>query len=108
MNGVYRVEMLGPYGWEAVATAFFEDGRYKAASENHYTIGSYEVHGNRIEISVVSVQHGEARTVFGQKKKEMHLVFEGEVKGDEINGQARDDNGSYQISFRVTRLADLP
>ena len=107
-NGIWKVEMLGPYGWEPVATAFLEDGKYRAASENHYTVGNYEVSGNRIEISTVGVQHGEARTVFGEKKKEMNLKLEGEIEGDEIKGQARDDKGAYQISFRATRLADLP
>jgi hypothetical protein len=54
------------------------------------------------------VQHGQARTVFGEKKKEMDLKFEGEIEGDEFKGQARNDTGAYQIWFRSTRLADLP
>ncbi len=108
MNGICKVEMLGPYGWEPVATAFLEDGIYRAASENHYTVGSYEVSGNRIEISAVAVRHGKARVVFGEKKREINLILEGEIKGDEIRGQARDDKGSYQVSFRITRLSDLP
>ena len=107
-NGIWKVEMLGPYGWEAIATAFLEDGKYRSASENHYTVGNYEVSGNRIEISAVGVQHGKARTVFGDTKKEMDLIFQGEIKGDEIKGQARDEKDAYQISFRATRLADLP
>jgi len=107
-NGIWKVEMLGPYGWESTATAFLEDGKYRSASENHYTVGNYEVSGNRIEISANGVQHGEVRTVFGDKRKEMDLKFEGEIEGDEIKGQARDDKGTYQISFRTTRLADLP
>ena len=100
--------MLGPYEWESVATAFLEDGHYRAASGNHYTVGSYEVSGNRIEISAITVQHGKARTVFGDTKKEMILMFEGEVDGDEIEGQARNDKGAIQTTFRFTRLADLP
>jgi len=106
-NGIWKVEMLGPYGWESMATAFFEDGKYWAASENHYTVGTYKVSRNRIEISAVGVQHGKARTVFGSKKKEMNLKLEGKIKGGEIKGQAQDDKGAYQISFRCTRLADL-
>jgi hypothetical protein len=54
------------------------------------------------------VQHGKARTVFGKKKKELNLKLEGEIEGDEIKGQAQDDKGAYQITFRCTRLADLP
>jgi len=108
ISGIWKVEMLGPYGWESVATAFLEDGKYRSASENHYTVGNYEISGNRVEISAVGMQHGKARTVFGEKKKEMDLKFEGEIEGDEIKGQVRDDKGAHQISFRTTRLADLP
>ena len=72
LNGIWNVEMLGPDGWEATATAFLEDGKYWAGSENHYTVGNYEVSGNRIEISSAGVQHGKARTVFGKKKKKIN------------------------------------
>ena len=106
-NGIWKVEMLGQDGWEAIATAFLEDGTYRAASENHYAAGNYEVSGNRIAISAAGVQHGEARTVFGEKKKELDIKLEGEIEGDEIKGQAQDDKGTYQISIRLTRLADL-
>jgi hypothetical protein len=108
VNGIWKVEMLGPYGWESVATAFLEDGTYRGASENHYTVGNYEVSGNRIEISTAGVQHGEARVVFGKKEKNLDLKLEGEIDGDVITGQARDDKSAYQITVRITRLADLP
>jgi hypothetical protein len=107
INGIWKVEILGPYGWEPIATAFLEDGKYRSASENHYTVGNYEVSGNRVEISVASVQHGKARTVFGEKKREMNLKFEGEFDKDKIKGHVRSDKSAHQLSFRTTRLADL-
>ena len=107
MNGIWSVEMLGPYGWEPVSTAFLEDGIYRSASENHYSIGKYEVSGNRIEINVTGVQHGKTRTVFGKKERVMNLTFEGEIDGDGIKGHVQDGEGAYQISFRSVRLADL-
>ena len=107
-NGIWRVELLGQYGWEAIATAFLEDGRYRAGSENHYTIGSYKVSGNRIEISATTEQYGKVRTVFGEKDRELDLVLEGEIKGDEIIVQAMNDKGASKISLKYTRLADLP
>lgn len=106
-NGIWKVEMLGPYGWEPVSTAFLEDGKYQAASENHYAVGNYEVSGNRIKISAATVQHGETRPVFGKTEKNLDLKLDGEIDGDVINGQARDDSSAYQISVQMTRLADL-
>ena len=35
LNGIWKIEMLGPDGWESVSAAFLEDGNYRAASENH-------------------------------------------------------------------------
>jgi hypothetical protein len=107
MNGIWKVEMLGPYGWEPIATAFLEDGEYRSASENHYSVGRYKVSGKRIEISASAVQHGKARTVFGNKKKEMALKYEGEIKGNKITGHVRENKGPHQIAFQTTRLADL-
>ncbi len=108
LDGIWKTEMLGPYGWEPMAIAFLEDGKYKAASANHYTVGNYEVSGNRIEVSAVGVQIGKARTLFGKKKKQMGLEFKGEIDGDRINGQAQDDMGKLEITFRWIRVADLP
>ena len=108
LNGIWKVEMLGPNGWESTSTAFLEDGKFRGASGNHYTIGNYEISGNRIGISVAGVQYGKARTVFGKKKEKMNVKFEGEIDGDRIKGQARNEEGPHQISFRISRLADLP
>ena len=80
VNGIWKIEMLGPYGWQTIATSFLEDGDYKGASRDHYTVGNYEISGSRIEISAFTMQHGEARTVFGEKKKELNLKLEGEIE----------------------------
>ena len=108
LNGIWKVEMLGPHGWESTSTAFLKDGKLRGASRNHYTVGNYEVSGNRVEINAAGVQYGKARAVFGKKKERMNLKFVGEMDGDRIKGHTRDDEGAHQISFRISRLADLP
>ena len=107
INGIWKVEMLGPYGWENVSTAFFEDGNYKAASQDHYAIGSYAVDGDTLTIKARSHAHGQVRTLFGEKRQDLDLQFDGRIDGDEITGQARDEKAKYLLSFRATRLADL-
>ncbi len=108
INGIWKVEMLGPYGWEPMATAFLEDGKYMAASESHYTVGDYEVTDSRIEMRAVGVQYGKARTIFGKKEKQMGLEFKGKIDGDRIRGQTQDEQGKFQVTFRWVRIADLP
>jgi hypothetical protein len=107
-DGIWKIEMLGAYGWENVSTAFLEDGKYKAASEDHYSVGSYAISGNKVKISARHIAHGQARTLFGAKDREINLNFEGELEGNRATGQATDDRGKFIVTFRATRLADLP
>jgi hypothetical protein len=108
VNGIWKIEMLGPYGWESTATAFLKEGKILAGSQDHYTVGSYEVSGNKIKIDAKGVVFGKVRTLFGDKKEEINLNFEGEVNGDEFAGLTSDESSKYTIAFRAIRLADLP
>ena len=108
LNGVWKIEMLGPYGWEAMSTAFLEDGTYKGGARNHYSLGEYSISGDKVSLSIRYVTHGKARTMFGKKAKDMNLKFDGDIKGELINGRAREDGSEYSVTFRATRLADLP
>jgi len=110
LEGIWKIEMLGPYGWEAVSSAFLEDGRYLAASQDHYATGSYEVTGNNVQVTALMHSHGQVRTMFGANAPQVELSFGGELNdsGDQISGQAEDKQAKYSVSFRATRLADLP
>ena len=67
VEGVWKVEMRGPHGWDPIATAFLSKGRYLAASADHYTIGSYKDGGGALKIKARTTQHGKVRTLFGSK-----------------------------------------
>lgn len=108
VDGVWKVELLASYGWEAVSTAFLENGRYLGASQDHYAFGHYQVSGRQIRVDVVSHAHGEVLNLFGLSDKQLELSFDGEIDGDQVMGQAEDKQGRYSITFRATRLADLP
>jgi len=108
VDGIWKVEMLGPHGWDAVSTAFLEDGRYLSASQDHYSVGRYEIDGKRINMNVANHAHRPDRAMFGAPGAQVGLDFEGEIKGDQISGQAEDQQAVYSITFRATRLADLP
>lgn len=107
LDGVWKIEMLGAYGWEAMSTAFIDNGSFRAASQDHYSMGNYEVSGNKVKVLAVNVAYGDVRTLFGAKRKELNLVFEGEVDGDQIIGETTDSNSKYHVTFRATRIADL-
>jgi hypothetical protein len=107
VNGIWKVEILTPDGWESMSTAFMEDGKYRAGSRYHYAVGTYQVSDNRVKVAGKYVAHGQARAMFGKKADQMDLEFEGEIDGDLIQGQATEGEGHYQVSFRARRLADL-
>ena len=107
VDGIWKVEILGPYGWEPVSTAFLEDGRYLSASQDHYSIGHYEVDGNNIKVMAMTHPHGEALATSGHSVAQQ-FGFEGQINGDHITGQADDSEAQQSITIRGTRLGFLP
>lgn len=109
VEGVWTVEMLSPYGWEQVATAFLQNGRYLGASADHYSIGSYMEDGETLKVEARITQHGKMRTVFGSKKKHVDSNIEGKIeKTDKIVGTASSSGGkNFDVRVRLTRLGGL-
>ena len=109
LSGVWKVEMLGPYGWERVSTAFLRDGRYLAASADHYTTGRYAVDEGVLTADLVVEQHGKVRAIYGSKKKHLSIRYEAKIKKEtKIVGKSRSTGGKkFEVKMRLTRLADL-
>lgn len=114
VEGVWQVQMLGPYGWETMATAFLQDGRYRAASAEHYTTGKYRVVGDEFTANLCAIQIGKARSVFGSKKKRISISIEGRIKAgrekkaDKITGSSVPSVGKdFDVRVRLIRLGDL-
>ena len=80
VEGIWKVEMMGPYGWEKVSTALLKDGRFFGASVDHYSTGSYEFADNILTADLHLNQHGKVRAVYGTKKREMDTRLEGKLK----------------------------
>ena len=108
IEGIWKVEVLASYGWESVSTAFLENGRYLGASQDHYVIGRYQVDGNQVRVEGVSEAHGDALNLFGIMDKQLAMTFVGEINGDQVDGQAEDEQGRFSVTFRARRLANWP
>ena len=105
-DGVWRVEQLSIEGWELVGTAFLESGRYLRGGIDAFTVGTYEVDGDQITITATSTRFGRSRPVYGMHSGVVQITVTGTVTGDEITAEATD--GAYVVSYRYTRLADIP
>ena len=107
-EGVWKVEMLGPYGWESMSTAFMENGIYRAGSAAHYSTGTYTLDDDTLTVDAsIFMHHGVSRTLFGQEGDRHQVRFEGSLSGDEVSGMATDGQGQFMVRFRATRLSGL-
>ena len=106
VEGVWKVEVLGPDGWEKIATAFLRGGRYLAASTEHYSCGSYDSFDEVFTADLEVHQYGKVRTVFGTKKRHLHTHLEGKVKKDDkIVARLHTANSEqFEVKMRLTRL----
>jgi hypothetical protein len=107
VDGIWKVEILGPFGWEAVSTAFLEKGRYLGASQDHYTIGHYEVSGDNIKVEAAMHPHSEAQHPPDASEARPVFAFEGQITDGHISGQVDDNAGQQSLTLRGTRLGDI-
>jgi len=114
VEGVWKVQMLGPYGWETIANAFLQDGHYRAASAEHYTIGSYAVDGDEFTADLWAAQPGKVRSIYGSKKRRVHISIAARIKAgrsnkaDKITGSSLPSVGkNFDVRVRLIRVGDL-
>ena len=107
VEGLWKVELGGPYGWETMSTAFLEGGKYRAVSKEHFTVGTDEGDGEDIQVHAIVVQHGKRRTAFGTTGP-IGLPFNGKTDGDRIEGFVTDRGGNFKTAFLATKPSTFP
>jgi len=108
-NGVWVVEMKGPYGWERIATAFMRNGEYLGAGPNHYSLGSYKEDGDNLEMSIRVTPCGALRTIFGKKVSEtLHITSKCRIEKDKITGTSSAKGiKKFDVQLRLARVGNL-
>ena len=106
IDGIYRVDMLGPYGWERFSTAFIENGEFRSASSEHFTAGTYAVDDGYFLMQGNLTQYVDYRPLFGHKDvKGLPIEFTGSIDGGVIDGEARvPDDSRSSLRFRLNRM----
>ena len=109
IDGIYRVEMLGPYGWERFSTAFIRNGEFRSASTEHFTAGNYQLEDGGFQMEGNLTQYVDYRPLFGRKQvKSLPIKFIGRVDDDVIDGEARiAEGGRESLRFRLNRMPFL-
>lgn len=108
-EGIWVVEMKGPYGWERIAIAFMKDGKYLGAGPNHYAVGSYKEDGENFEMSVALTQYGQLRTIFGKKfAGKIQITSKGKIEKNKITGTSKAKGvKNFDVLIRLTRVDDI-
>ena len=112
VEGIWKVEIQGPYGKEPFSTAFMENGHYFSGSTDHFSIGSYQEDDGVFKAKITITQHGGRRTMFGGKQEQIKVQMEGKVrkKGGKlsIRGKVHPAKGKgFEVGVYLTRLGDL-
>lgn len=109
VEGIWKVEMKCPFGWGALETAFLKNGRYVAASVDHYSTGSYEIDGDTFTADIQITQYGKVRKVLGLKKNQFSHRLEATIRKEgKIVGRTNPGEGKTRnAKVRLTRLSDL-
>ena len=108
-EGIWVVEMKGPYGWERIAIAFMKNGEYQGAGPNHYAVGSYKEDGDNFEMSVLLTQYGQLRTIFGKKfAGKIQITSKGKIEKNKIIGTSKAKGvKNFDVLIRLTRVDDI-
>lgn len=110
LNGVWVLEIAGIYGWERIATVFLENGRYLGGGAFHYTQGSYVLDGKKVKFKLHLTQHGEKRTIFGEKSHHIYTEMIAKCKTNKIQGKARLKSAkstAAEYPFQLLRQTDI-
>jgi hypothetical protein len=107
VDGIWRVEMWGPYGWEAVSTAFLHAGDYRAGSDKHFALGRYSEANGRLKVEVTVTNYGDGSAFFGKNEPVFRVNLSGEINGPTVTGEASDVELKYSIPIRMVKVGDL-
>ena len=109
IDGVYQVDLLGPYGWERFSTAFINDGEFRGASAEHFTTGNCKIEDGGFHMAGNLTQYVDHRPLFGRKGiKGLPIEFTGSIDDGVIDGEARVlDSDRFSLRFRLRRMPVL-
>ena len=107
IDGIYRVELLGPYGWERFSTAFIDGGEYRSASSEHFTAGTCAADDEGFRMRGRMTRYVDNRALFGRAElRGLPIQFHGAISGGVIDGEATVvDDERRPLRFRLARLA---
>lgn len=111
VDGIWRMEIFGLYGWESIGILLLSDGHAVGGGNHHYAVGSYTESNDQLSATLSLIYKDVPRTLFGEARHEFTVVFEGNrsTENDRIRGSMfRPEQPNMSVACRLKRRADLP
>lgn len=109
VDGVWTLEVYGPFGWDNRGVFIMDDGRILGGDNRQYTAGSYELSGNRFVATLSVHYYGPPRTNFGEMREEFDSTLVGDLNDSIIEGTiGRRDRPQFDLQIRLTKRMELP
>lgn len=109
LEGIWTMEIYGPFGWENRGVFIFEGGRIMGGDNRQYSSGTYRQTGDTVEARITTHYYGPPRAVFGEVREQFATEFSGRMKDGEIDGYIRQpQRPQFDLQVRLTRRMDLP
>ena len=108
IEGLWTGELYGLQGWENSGVIVFDSGRALGGGRHHFSVGTYDVSGNDVRVTVDLEYHGTPRTLFGSSERKIALEFVGQAADSVIEGSVyRPESPKQSLMFRLTKRAEI-
>lgn len=108
VEGVWTIEVYGPFGWDSRGIFVFEKGRILGGDNRQYTAGKYSVSNDEFSAELRVHYYGPPRTVHGEASEEFETRLIGKIRDGTIEGTVgRPDRPEYDLQVRLTKRMDL-
>jgi hypothetical protein len=109
IEGIWTLEIYGPFGWENHGVYIVEGGRIMGGDNRQCSFGQCHQSGDVVEARITTHYYGPPRTQFGEAREQFATELTGRLKGSEIDGVIRrPDRPQFDLQVRMTRRMDLP
>ena len=109
IDGIWTVEIYGPFGWDNRGIFVLERGRIVGGDNRQYSVGTYTMSGDAMAAEIAVHYYGPPRTQFGEATEEFTTEIAGTHKGNEIVGTVRrPDRPQFDLQIRLTKRMDVP
>ena len=96
LAGIWAIEVASLYGWESRGILILGTAKeyITGGGRNHYSIGTYDLSGDDVKITLDLHFYGQPLVLFGAQEKNISLVLEGKHEDGKITGTVANPDGS--------------